>query len=167
MRRSRSTQDTDIFARFERQSSNPKAPRDRFEAEDFKDAERVLKWLNGEDMSREKRWIVKEKNIPAAWYALQVLAKENGITSLAKVATFGKYDQRWHAVVTVQRGHGKLKRVHIGASSFGGTGDKKKDRQIALSFAARNAVRQLLPQQPNTQEQVAWRGDKKEGLKHI
>ena len=32
------------------------------------DAERTLKWLRKEDMSRELQWIDKDKGIPTAWY---------------------------------------------------------------------------------------------------
>lgn len=171
MRQSMSTQETDIFARFERQHeqkrSTPPPPRTRFEAADIEDAHRTLRWLDGKDMSKEKKWIVKEKNIPCTWFAIQVLAPENGISSIAKAAKFGKYDKRWHAYVSAAKGHGKLQRIHGGASSFGYFSDDNKDKRIALAFAARNAIRQLLPMQPNTTEKMAWRGDEKEARKHI
>ena len=57
-------------------AGNPPAPRNSYEAEDFKDAERVLKWLSGADMSREKQWIEESKNIPCAWYAIDILAPQ-------------------------------------------------------------------------------------------
>ena len=49
---------------------------------DIRDAIRTRKWLRGEDMSHEPKWIVREKNIPCAWYAISVLAPENGIKCL-------------------------------------------------------------------------------------
>ena len=50
-----------------------------FVQSDIEDAERTLKWLRKEDMSRELQWIDKDKGIPTAWYAAEVLAKQNGI----------------------------------------------------------------------------------------
>ena len=45
---------------------------------DIRDAIRTRKWLAGHDMSDEPKWIVREKNIPTAWYAISTLAPQNG-----------------------------------------------------------------------------------------
>lgn len=136
-------------------------PMNQYEKSDLEDAERTLRWLSGADMTHEKKWIVEEKNIPCAWFAIKVLAPQNGIKRISKAAAFGKYDKRFHAIVFAGRGSGKLRRVHSGASSFGHYGCPKKDKQVALAFAARNCIRQLLPMQPNTTEKVAWKETKK------
>ena len=58
----------------------PKNPQNNpYYQSDIRDAIRTRKWLRGEDMSGQAKWIVKEKNIPCAWYAMSVLAPENGI----------------------------------------------------------------------------------------
>ena len=110
---------------------------------DIRDATRTRKWLRGEDMSRELKWIVKEKNIPAAWYAISVLAPENGITCLHRRATKSKFDGYWHAIACVKKGSGKYASVRSGASAF-------HDEKMTLCFACRNAIKWLLPQQPIT-----------------
>ena len=131
---------------------------DKYLKSDAEDAERTLRWLAlckedkataAEKMTQasELQWIAE--GIPAAWYACDVLAKENGITAIRKAATFSKYDKRWYGCVSAGRGSGKLARVHMGASQW-------TDRQTAICFAYRNAIRQLLPQQPNTTEKVGW-----------
>ena len=70
----------------------------RFVQSDIEDAERTRKWLQKADMSHEKKWIDKEKNIPAAWYAAEVLAPANGITAGRREA-FQGMDRRWCAFV--------------------------------------------------------------------
>ena len=121
----------------------------RFVQSDIEDAERTRKWLQKADMRREKKWIDKDKNIPCAWYAAEVLAPANGIRCLSKGATIGM-DRRHHAYVTAKKGDGIFARTHGGASSW-------NDRDIAICFAYRNAIRQLLPMQPDTTERVAYR----------
>ena len=116
---------------------------------DIEDAERIARWLNKEDMSRDKQWIVKEKNIPCAWYAAEVLAPQNGITCGQKRAFLSPFDERWHAFVVAHKGTGKYARAQIGASSW-------DDRRTAICFAYRNAIRGLLPMQPNS-EPLAYR----------
>ena len=128
---------------------------------DAEDAERTLRWLalrreNPETAAAvmkengEKEWLVKSKNIAAAWYAAEILAPQNGITCLSKAAKFGKFDQRWHASTCATKGDGKLQRTHIGASSW-------TDRRVAICFAFRNSIRQLLPQEAIA---VGWRETK-------
>ena len=116
---------------------------------DIRDAIRTRKWLAGEDMSKEAKWIVREKNIPCAWYAISVLAPENGMTCLFRTATKSKFDGYWNAYAIVKKGHGKLASTRIGASHF-------HDKQMALAFACRNAIKWLLPQAP-TGERMAYR----------
>ena len=128
----------------------------KFVQSDIEDAERTLKWLRKEDMSREKKWIDKDKGIPTAWYAIEVLAKANGIRSVRKETRQGM-DHRIHAVVFAQRGHGELARTHAGASVW-------TDKRVALAFASRNAIRQLLPMQPNTTDAPAWTDTKENVL---
>lgn len=127
----------------------------KFVQSDIEDAERTLKWLRGEDMSRELQWIDEDKGIPTAWYAIEVLAKANGIKSVSKETHTGM-DRRIHAVVFARRGHGEFARTHAGASVW-------TDKRIALAFASRNAIRQLLPMQPNTTDAPAWT-DTKENI---
>ena len=115
---------------------------------DIRDAIRTRKWLRGEDMSRELKWIVEKKNIPAAWYAISVLAPENGITCLHRHATKSKFDGYWHAIACVKKGSGKYASVRSGASAF-------HDEKMALCFACRNAIKWLLPQAP-TGERMAY-----------
>ena len=142
------------------QTNQPPPAANEFEASDIRDAELVKKWLAGEDMTDAPQWIVKEKGIPHAWYAIDVLAPANGIKRIAKAANYSNYDDRWHAVICAGRGHGKLRRTHMGASSWGREDDESLNKKIALAFAARNSIRQLLPMQPNTTEQVAWQETK-------
>ena len=106
--------------------------------EDIRDAIRTRKWLAGHDMSREQKWIVKEKNIPCAWYAISVLAPENGIKCLSR-----------HAVACVRKGYGRRRSTRLGASTF-------HDKRMALAFACRNAIKWLLPKAPNG-ERMAYR----------
>ena len=133
---------------------------------DAEDAERTLRWLAfckedkanaAEKMTQagELQWIAE--GIPAAWYAAAVLAKENGITALHKAATFSKFDKRWYGCVSAGKGSGKLARVHMGASQW-------TDRIIAICFAYRNAIRQLLPQQPN---ETGWSETKEKAEKEF
>ena len=138
----------------------PRPPANEFEASDIRDAELTKKWLAGEDMTDAPQWIDKEKNIPHAWFAISILAPENGIRRIAKAATFSNFDERWNAVVTAQRGHGKLRRTHMGASAWGREDDDEMSKRIAIAFAARNCIKQLLPMQPNTAEEVTWRNTK-------
>ena len=144
---------------------------DKFMQSDIEDAERTLRWLELHrenpqtaaammKQNGEREWIVKEKNIPCAWYAAAVLAPANGITCLGKAATFGKYDKRFHATACGNKGDGKLRRTHIGASSW-------TDRRIAICFAFRNSVRQLLPMQPNTSEKMAYRSTQDEAINRV
>ena len=135
-------------------------PLNEFEKSDILDAELTKRWLAGEDMTDAPKWIVEEKGIPHAWYAIDVLAPANGIKRIAKAANFSNYDERWHAVIAAGRGHGKLRRTHMGASSWGREDDEELNKRIALAFAARNSIRQLLPMQPNTKEKVTWKETK-------
>ena len=116
---------------------------------DIRDAIRTRKWLAGHDMSNEPKWIVREKNIPCAWYAISVLAPENGIKCLHRAATQSKYDGYWNAVSVVKKGSGQLVSTRIGASTF-------HDKKMALAFACRNAIKWLLPQAPAA-ERMAYR----------
>ena len=116
---------------------------------DIRDAIRTRKWLAGHDMSDEPKWIVREKNIPTAWYAISTLAPQNGIRCLHRCATQSKYDGYWHAVACVKKGDGKLASIRTGASTF-------HDKKMALAFACRNAIKWLLPQAP-TGERMAYR----------
>ena len=123
---------------------------DKFIQEDIEDAERTARWLDKQDMSRDKKWIVEEKNIPCAWYAAETLAKMNGITCGKKRAFQSEFDNRWYAFVVAHKGSGKLARAQIGASSW-------EERRTAICFAYRNAIRGLLPMKPNTAEKAAYR----------
>ena len=69
-----------------------------FVQSDIEDAERTLKWLRKEDMSRELQWIDKDKGIPTAWYAAEVLAKQNGIRCIHREVRRGM-DRRYYSVV--------------------------------------------------------------------
>ena len=115
---------------------------------DIRDAIRTRKWLRGEDMRHELKWIVKEKNIPAAWYAISVLAPENGIKCLSRHATQSR-DGYWNAVAVCRKGSGRLASTRIGASHF-------HDKKMSLAFACRNAIKWLLPQAPSG-ERMAYR----------
>ena len=120
----------------------PKNPQNNpYYQSDIRDAIRTRKWLRGEDMSGQAKWIVKEKNIPCAWYAMSVLAPENGIKCLKRHTTKSKFDGYWHAIATVKKGNGKLASTRMGASTF-------HDEKMSLAFACRNAIKWLLPQQP-------------------
>lgn len=124
---------------------------------DCEDAERTLRWLNKWDMSDEIQWIVEEKQIPAAWFAIEVLAPQNEIECRDKHAFESEFDSRWYAFVIAGKGHGKLARRQVGASSW-------NNRRIALCFAYRNAIRGLLPMDPNTKDAPAWTGTKQNML---
>ena len=138
----------------------------RFLQSDIEDAKRTLKWLRGEDMSREKKWIHKGKQIPCAWFACQVLAPQNGIKSVKKQTYRGKHDPRIHAIVVASKGHGSLRRGHIGASSWGEPHLSDRDnKRIALAFAARNCIRQLLPMDANSAERAAYRDTQNNALR--
>lgn len=115
---------------------------------DIRDAIRTRKWLAGHDMSNETKWIVEDKNIPCAWYAIKVLAKQNGIKCLHRHATQDR-NGYWHAVAIVKKGTGRLASTRAGASTF-------HDKEMALAFACRNAIKWLLPQAP-TGERMAYR----------
>ena len=115
---------------------------------DIRDAIRTRNWLAGHDMSHERKWIVEEKNIPCAWYAISVLAKQNGMKCLSRHATQDR-EGYWHAVACVTKGNGRLRSTRLGASTF-------HDKQMALAFACRNAIKWLLPQAP-TGERMAYR----------
>ena len=86
----------------------------------------------------------------------EVLAPENGIKRKAIQAKIGM-DGRYYAYVTATRGYGKLARSHGGASSW-------EDRRIAICFAYRNAIRQLLPQQANSKERLAYTSNQQDEL---
>ena len=127
---------------------------------DAEDAERTLRWLDfckedkataAERMTQagELQWM--GEGIPSAWYACDVLAKENGIKAISKGATWSTYDQRWYTCVAAKKGHGKLASVRAGASQW-------KAKNVAICFAMRNAVRALLPQEAKA---VGWRGTKR------
>ena len=138
----------------------------RFVQSDREDAQRTLKWLRGEDMSREKKWIVPSKQIPCAWYACEVLAPQNGIKSVKKQTFQGKFDKRIHALVVTGKGHGELRRGGIGAASwYDEKMSDKENKQVALAFAARNSIRQLLPMDPNTAERAAYRDSQSNAIK--
>ena len=116
---------------------------------DIRDAIRLRKWIAGHDMSNEPKWIVREKNIPCAWYAISTLAPENGIKCVHREAVKSKFDGYWNAIVIATKGSGKYASTRIGASHF-------HDRQAALCFAYRNAIKWLLPQAP-IGERMAYR----------
>ena len=125
---------------------------------DCAEAERTLRWLNGYDMSNEDKWIVEEKQIPCAWYAIEILAKQNGIRCRSKHAFQSPYDGRHHGFVIAEKGHGKFARSQIGAGSW-------NDKRLALCFAYRNAIRGLLPMNPNAAEQAAYRTTQKNAIR--
>ena len=146
-------------------------PPDRFTQSDIEDAERTLRWLELHrenpktaaaimKQNGEREWIVKSKNIPCAWYAADVLAPANGIRCIARAAKFGKFDRRYHATACAQRGSGKLRRTHIGASSW-------EDRKVSIVFAYRNSIKALLPMQPNTAEKMAYRSSQDEAINRV
>ena len=128
----------------------------RFYQSDVEDAERTQRWLDGANMKLALRWINPKKQIPTAWYAISELAPENGIKRKAIQAIIGM-DGRYYAYVTATRGYGKLARSHGGASSW-------EDRRIAICFAYRNAIRQLLPQQANSKERLAYTSNQQDEL---
>ena len=60
----------------------------------------------------------------------------------------------------------------MGAASWGREDDHELNKKIALAFAARNSIRQLLPMQPNTSESVTWtetkdKAARKEGARNV
>ena len=116
---------------------------------DIRDAIRTRRWLTGVDMSNEPKWIVRDKNIPCAWYAISVLAPENGIKCVERHAVQSRRTGYWHAVAICRKGSGKYASARTGASTF-------HDKQMALAFACRNAIKWLLPQAP-TGERMAYR----------
>ena len=133
------------------QKSVPPHPNQKFIDEDKADAKRTRRWLVGEDMSNEKKWIVndntKNLRIPTAWYAIEVLAPQNGIKKLDEhlyLTTFMGHDGQpfpwYYAVVKVGKGFGPLATSRQGAGGW-------VDPTIALKFAERNAIRQVLPQE--------------------
>ena len=127
----------------------PNPDHDKYVQSDIEDAIRTRKWLAGHDMSRDKQWIVRDKNIPCAWYAISTLAPQNGIKCLHRHAVKSRYDGYWHAIATVKKGDGIYASVRTGAGRY-------HEKQIALAFACRNAIKWLLPQQPTT-ERMAYR----------
>ena len=126
----------------------PNPDNDKYVQSDIRDAIRTRKWLRGEDMSQEAKWIVREKNIACAWYAISVLAPQNGIKCLKRFAVKSRFDGYWHAIATVKKGDGKLASTRTGAGRY-------HEEQISLCFACRNAIKWLLPQQSN--EHMAYR----------
>ena len=134
----------------------PNPDHDKYVQEDIRDAIRTRKWLRGEDMSNEVKWIVKKKNIPAAWYAISVLAPENGIKCLKRSAAKSRYDGYWHATATVTKGKGKYASTRTGAGRYHG-------EKEALCFACRNAIKWLLPQVP-TGERMAYKDTQENAL---
>ena len=113
------------------------------------EAARTRRWLRTKRPQAVK-WIVDEKTqkvvMPCAWYAISKIAPANGISCGLRYATQGN-DRRWYAIAIAHKGHGKYARSQAGAAS-------SIDKQLALCFAYRNAIRQLLPQTPN--EQMAY-----------
>ena len=128
----------------------------RFVQSDIEEAKRITAWLSKRSMRREKQWIDRRKGIPTAWYAISVLAPQNGIKCLRKQAKQSRFDGKWYAMVQAQRGYGKLARTHVGASVW-------TDRRIAICFAYRNAIRQLLPMELN--EQLAYRDTQRNAIR--
>ena len=126
----------------------------KYDRADRADASLTLRWLTGGDMTQQRKWTVKDK-IPTAWYAAEVIAPANGITA-GKRDAWQCSDGRWCAYVVARKGSGPLARAHIGAAIF-------EDRQIAICFAYRNAIRQLLPQSPN--ERMAYRDTQKNAIR--
>lgn len=134
---------------------------DKFMRSDIEDAARTERWLRlcrenpdrepGEGMENELEWIVEDKQIPTAWFAAEILAPQNGIRCIEKHTAPGM-DGRHHAIVKAEKGSGPLRRTHQGASAW-------EKSNIAICFAFRNCVRQLLPQQLNG-EKVAFTGTK-------
>ena len=134
-------------------SLNP--DRNPYYQSDIRDAILTRKWLAGGDMRREKQWILRDKNIPCAWYAIAVLAPENGIRCVDRFSTQGR-DGYWHAVACVTKGNGKFASTRLGASTF-------HDKKMALCFAYRNAIKWLLPQAPSG-ERMAYRDTQQNAL---
>ena len=93
-------------------------------------------------MSGQAKWIVKDKNIPCAWYAMSCpCTSRTGSSVSSRHTTKSKFDGYWHAIATVKKGNGKLASTRMGASTF-------HDEKMSLAFACRNAIKWLLPQQP-------------------
>lgn len=140
----------------------------RFIQSEIEEAARTMAWLQTK-RPQPVKWIVDEKRkirIPAAWYAISELAPANGITAGRREAWQGK-TRAWHAFVVAKKGHGKFASGRIGAGSSNFTSaqigaDSIDNRKLALCFAYRNAIRQLLPQEPT--EQAAWQGKKEDML---
>ena len=123
----------------------------RFTQSDVDEAKRTREWLDtGEPQPLQ--WIAP--SIPTAWYAIDVLAPESGISKVSENAKLDKEQDFFVATVTARKGHGKLARQCIGAAV-------SKHVDIALCFAYRNAIRQLLPQDINS---IRWQ-DTKENAK--
>ena len=135
----------------------PNPDHDKYVQSDIRDAIRTRKWLAKHDMSREQKWIVEEKNIPCAWYAIDQLAPQNGIKCLKRFAVKSRYDGYWHAVAIARKGSGKYASTRIGASRY-------HEKKIALCFAYRNAIKWLLPQQPAA-ERMAYRDTQDNALR--
>ena len=136
---------------------------DRFIQSEIEEAKRTMAWLRTKQPQPVK-WIAK--GIPAAWYAISELAPANGITAGRREAWQGK-TRAYHAFVVARKGHGRFARAQIGAGSSDFTSeqigsDDIDNNALALCFAYRNAIRQLLPMQANTVEKAVFR-DTKEG----
>ena len=119
----------------------------RFTQSDVDEAKRTRKWLDT-GKPQPLQWIATA--IPAAWYAIDVVAPENGISKVSENAKLDKEQDFFVATVTARKGHGKFARQCVGAAV-------SKHVDIALCFAYRNAIRQLLPQDINS---IRWRDTK-------
>lgn len=121
---------------------------DRFIQSEIEEAARTTAWLLTKQ-PQDTKWIAQ--GIPAAWYAISELAPANGITCGRREAHQG-HDRRWYAYAVARKP--STQRAQIGAAS-------SKDRMLALCFAYRNAIRQLLPQQGDK----AWRETKDNAIR--
>ena len=118
---------------------------DKFVQSEVLEAQRVYDWINGRDMSLCPDWIAP--GIPTTYFAINVLApiydiEYKDVVSLE--ATGAAERTRWYALVKCYSLPNN--RTHIGAASA-------KHSIIAVYFAWRNAIRQLIPQE----ERIAYR----------
>ena len=131
--------------------SQPPHPSQKFIDSDKDDAKRTWRWLDGLDMSNEKKWIVDEGpgklRIPTAWYAIEILGPQNGIEKTddhiymtTAHSPTGAPFLVYYCYVTCAKGHGELMSKRVGAGFW-------IDPIIAEKFAHRNTVRQMLPQE--------------------
>lgn len=144
---------------------SPKRHPNPFVQSEIEEAARTMACLRTK-RPQDLKWIAE--GIPTAWYAISELAPANGITAGRREAWQGM-TRAYHAFVVARKGHGKYARAQIGGGSSNFTAaqideDSIDNRKLALCFAYRNAIRQLLPQEAST---LGWRDTEDKAIRHI